>query len=469
MDKQIEVYDNTISARTYLSYIAEQAGGFACIGRDGKLYIKTIGENTAELPLKYFQEFTWGEKFKISRVMYEDGVQLFEKGDKTKNTLYISQDNMYIVSQEQIDSIYNMLNQLEIYSFEGNSIIDPSLDVGDILNIDGKNIIYQGSIQYAGKFKASISGKIQCKEKAETTTKVPSQKTINRRVQSTIDQIDGTITTLVEKQEDSQTKVNEITQSLEETKAKITQIENDTNSITEELEQKIDGVTNRLTQIGGNNLCFYSIEFWEETEKDAGINLEEFSETEFINNSRSGYGYIVNSGAAKQEIKVQNGVYTVSFKYRKIGNELTNGYIKINGDQYELESIKWQEFKKTIEIRMNKIDIEFEANADKTLYITDLLVNSGEEADVWTQNPNETRTDTITIGKGIKVESSATNTYTTIDSDGNRTFNKSTNKIVSEMTDKGIYTNEIECEGQAQIAGLLFRQINNQTWISSLL
>lgn len=55
MDKQIEVYDNTVSARTYLSYIAEQAGGFACIGRDGKLYIKTIGESTADLPLKYFQ------------------------------------------------------------------------------------------------------------------------------------------------------------------------------------------------------------------------------------------------------------------------------------------------------------------------------------------------------------------------------------------------------------------------------
>ena len=42
MNKEISVYDNTISARTYLSYIAEQAGGFAFIGRDGKLYIKSF-------------------------------------------------------------------------------------------------------------------------------------------------------------------------------------------------------------------------------------------------------------------------------------------------------------------------------------------------------------------------------------------------------------------------------------------
>ena len=42
MNKEIAVYDNTVSARTYLSYISEQAGGFAFIGRDGKLYIKSF-------------------------------------------------------------------------------------------------------------------------------------------------------------------------------------------------------------------------------------------------------------------------------------------------------------------------------------------------------------------------------------------------------------------------------------------
>lgn len=67
MNKEIAVYDNTVSARTYLSYIAEQAGGIAVIGRDGKLYIKTIGESSVTLPLKLFKTFKWGEKFKITR------------------------------------------------------------------------------------------------------------------------------------------------------------------------------------------------------------------------------------------------------------------------------------------------------------------------------------------------------------------------------------------------------------------
>lgn len=199
-DKEISVYDNSISARTYISYIAEQAGGFACIGRDGKLYIRTIGENTAELPIEYFQNFKWGTSFKISRIKYEDGTQIFEAGDETNNTVYINQENMYIVDQEQIDNIYNYLNGLEVYSFEGDSIIDPALDVGDILIIDGRKVIYQGSSQYVGRFKASISSKIQSKEKQETTTKTTSQKVINRRVQSQINQAEGQITQLTQEQ-----------------------------------------------------------------------------------------------------------------------------------------------------------------------------------------------------------------------------------------------------------------------------
>lgn len=218
MNKQIAVYDNTVSARTYLSYIAEQAGGFACIGRDGKLYIRIIGENTAELPLKYFQNFKWGEKFKISRVRYEDGVQLFENGDTTDNTVYINQDNMYIVDQEQIDNIYNEINGLEVYSFEGDSIIDPALDIGDILVIDNKKVIYQGSSKYAGKFKASISSKIQCKSKEETTARVPNQSTVNRRVQSQINQIDGTITLMAEETKQINELVDTISTNLSELK-----------------------------------------------------------------------------------------------------------------------------------------------------------------------------------------------------------------------------------------------------------
>lgn len=235
MSKQIAVYDNTVAARTYIGYIAEQAGGFACIGRDGKLYIRTIGESIAELPLSYFQNYSWGEKIKITRVRYEDGVQLFEIGDETGNTLYISQDNMYIVDQEQINNIYNQVKDLEVYSFEGDSIIDPALDIGDLLLIDGKYVIYQGSSEYKGKFKSSISSKIQCKAKEETTTRTASQKTINRKVQSQINQIEGTITQVVEEN-------NEFEQQLTQVEQTVDSISQNVGNIVD-YKRKVSGVT----------------------------------------------------------------------------------------------------------------------------------------------------------------------------------------------------------------------------------
>ncbi len=269
MSKQIAVYDNTISARTYLSYISEQAGGFACIGRDGKLYIKTIGEDKANLSIKYFQNFEWGEKFKISRVKYEDGVQLFEEGNETGNTVYINQDNMYIVDNEQIDNIYDKLNNLEVYSFEGDSIIDPALDVGDLLLIDNRYVIYQGSSQYAGKFKASISSKIQCKAKQETTTRTPSQKTINRRVQSQIDQQEGKITQLVQESNEYQEKITQIQQATDSIRQKVQDIVDFTREATQIsevyledtldsdnliLEFKVEGNTKNFVYLSPNDI-----------------------------------------------------------------------------------------------------------------------------------------------------------------------------------------------------------------------
>ena len=298
MNKEIAVYDSTISARVYLSYISEQAEGFACIGRNGKLYIKTIGETTATLPLKYFQNFKWGEKFKLTRVKYEDGIQLFEKGNTTGNTLYINQDNMFIVDQEQIDNIYDKIKDLEVYSFEGDSIIDPALDVGDILLIDNKKVIYQGSSQFCGKWKASISSKIQCKAKEETMSRTPSQKTMIRRVQSQIDQAEG-----------------KITQLAQETTEKIEQVQSQTDLNTDEIAKMGSTKTAEGTELNidaSKNPAH--IKIWGKTEQATrSRNLFDKSTTKigYAWTWQSGFparatGYLEVKTNVKYKIKVKN-------------------------------------------------------------------------------------------------------------------------------------------------------------------
>lgn len=195
------------------------------------MYIRTIGEESAELNIERFQDFTWGEEFKVSRVAYEDGIQDFKFGNKTNNTVWINPDNMYIVDEEQVENIYNSIKDFECYSFSGSTIIDPAYDVGDIVVIDGKKVIFQGDMEYVGKFKASISSKIQPKSKEETTVRNPSQKTVNRRVQSQIDQVEGKITQLVEETSEYDKKITKVEQDVEK-------IEQDVESIADFTREK---------------------------------------------------------------------------------------------------------------------------------------------------------------------------------------------------------------------------------------
>lgn len=466
-DKEIAVYDNTISARTYLAYIAEQAGSIAVIGRDGKLYIKQIGENVIDFNINLFRDYKWGDKFKVSKVSYEDGIQDYKFGDETEATVFIDQSNMYIVDNEQVENIYNQIKDFAIYSFEGETIIDPAYDIGDILVIDGKQILYQGELEYVGKFKANIKSKIQAKTEQESMQTKQDNSSKIKRVQSEINQIDGKITQLVEEQDEQSSKITNVITDVDGIHSTIENNQKNVENKLMELEQTIEGTSQTLTNKGGNNIFYYAKEFWNNGVENETANLEEYTDTEIQQKSVSSNGYIINSGISEQKQNIKKATYTISFNYRKT-IELAITYVLINDVRYDLNSTDWEEFVQTINIETNVIDIKFVSDTDEALKIFDLNGNIGNEKQVWTQNPNETRTDTVTIGKGIQVKSNSKNTYARFDADGNRIFNASTNEVVTALTDKGVETEEVKTK-VIQVGGILIQEIDNQTWLSSLL
>ncbi len=257
-DKQIAVYDNSVTARKYIGYIAESAGGFAFIGRDGKLYFRNIYQDKVELSIDLFGEYKWGEEFKISKVSYEDGTRSFKFGDDTNNNLWIDQDNVFIVDEEQTEKIYNNVKGLTINSFEGSSIIDPAIDIGDKIIIDGKPIVYQGEMILQGKFVAQFVSKIQIKQKEETTVKKESQKSINRKVKSEIDQIDGKITRLIQEQSETENKLTQVEQTVDGIAQRVEHMADVTNTVsgvrTITLENCVAGPLLELHIFGNNNV-----------------------------------------------------------------------------------------------------------------------------------------------------------------------------------------------------------------------
>lgn len=138
-------YDNTISGRQYIAYLAEQAGAIAIINRYGNLdfiYLSNLVEQ--EIPLQFVEKYENGDPIKISRVAYEDAKRKFEHPtieQSQYDTLYINSANPYISSQEQIDDIYDIVNNFEINSFKTGKILgNPAIDPYDIISVHDKSV-----------------------------------------------------------------------------------------------------------------------------------------------------------------------------------------------------------------------------------------------------------------------------------------------------------------------------------------
>ena len=166
---------------------------------------------------------------------------------------------MYIVDNEQVENIYNHIKNFEIYSFEGETIIDPSYDIGDILIIEGKRVIYQGESEYAGKFKANIKSKIQAKTEQESMQTKQNNTNRIKRVQSEINQIDGKIKQLVQETAEHEDKITQVEQDVDGITQKVENIVDTTRSVsglkTIKLEKCIKGYLIKL-RILGNNAVF---------------------------------------------------------------------------------------------------------------------------------------------------------------------------------------------------------------------
>lgn len=215
LENKIATYDSSITARQYIGYIAEMAGGFAYINRHGELSIKTfedISNIIEKLPKKQ-----WGDKHVISRVTFQDGLRNYTFGNNRYNTLIIDPNNLFVTTEDEIRNIYSTMKDLEFYSLKTEkSRANPALDVGDIVTIDGKKVIYQYDIELSGRFLGNIDSEVNIKAREDTTIKKENATSRLRKVQAIIDQINNEIYTVVEETGEKKSNITKLMQKLEE-------------------------------------------------------------------------------------------------------------------------------------------------------------------------------------------------------------------------------------------------------------
>lgn len=464
-----------LTYRDILDEIAAVAGGFIKIFNKD-LYVAYPTETGETIDENDLEKLTLGKKIGafnslvLCRSPQEDNIY-YPTNMKDEDRVSVRIDNNQIMDKNREDfivDIYNQINGLEYYVFEFTSFGFGYFEFGDIVtlkNLKGeefKTILFN----IVENINSGIKGKSYTEETNYSETKYEYATSIEKRLTNTeiiCNKQDNQIKLLIEQQGNNESKMNSITMDLESTELKIQNVENETKEQLESLKVTIEGLNNTVSTTGGDNNFAYA------SDNFSG-HIEEYSDTEIKNNSVSGLGYKIKVGTAKQTIQVKNGIYTISFLYKKLVT-LANGRVTINGKDYLLESTE-NNFKEkviTIEVTSNTIEFSIYSDTEDAFILCDLMCNLGNTKQTWTQNANETITDTVQIGKGIKVKSSTKNTELKADADGVRIDNVNTNETVAEFTDKGMETEEMIVRGKAQIAGMLVQQVGSQIWLSSLL
>ncbi|MEI3530069.1 MAG: hypothetical protein V8Q75_03215 [Bacilli bacterium] len=236
---------------------------------------------------------------------------------------------------------------------------------------------------------------------------------------------------------------------------------NDLNNKVVKIETTINGTVNTISSSGGSNILKNPIgnfnnDYWE------GTGAESYTDTHIQNKTGQRCCWLLNNGSHKQIIQTKNGNFTLSFMFEKI-IELANIQLKINNVSYEIK----EETSITFNVTDNNITIEFISDVNKSAYVMNLMLNEGTIAQVYSNNPNETITDTVKIGKGIQISATGANTELDAQADGIRIKNTMANETKTEFTDKGTKTDELEAN-KATIAKILIADTGDQTWINRL-
>lgn len=430
-DVIVDVYDNTIKAKTYISFLAERAGGYAKITRDKKLVIRQFNElDTHELPLDKMGDFETDKLKTITKVIYENATQKFEAGDNTGETVFLSSESPFTCSQEEVDNIYQIVNGLQFQSLDVKIWGDPAIDTGDIIKVNNIISFAQKKWSFGNGFYGNYKTTLKKSDKMSNVEKISNSKKI-KKLQSQLDEETGKISLLTQVTNNNSTELSNLVMQTNSIESTVKKVEEDSNENYNKILQDIEKLMVSMQNTGGSNLIKNSVMFaydtnnnpsdWEASETG---DIQMQSSAEALNGgSASGHVFILKDKTVKQRIYVKpdsNDVpedektyYTFSTKIKK--NTVGTCYIKLSNtnEEYTIELKDGESsFYGDYEIKellptMNYYDIEFYGSSEAEATFTDNMFSVGRYKTQWTQANGEIMNTQVNINlNGVLVKSS---------------------------------------------------------------
>ncbi|MEI3530691.1 MAG: hypothetical protein V8Q75_06525 [Bacilli bacterium] len=449
-----DLYSNLdYTYRDIMDELAQVTASSICINNDDMVEVRYITDTSDEIDEEYFKDknVKFGEKYGpinsivLSRSAESDNIYLQDETSVSENGLCEVKiiDNQIMNFNNRNDylpAILEKLNGLEYYinDFTSTGVLYYELCDKYISRI-GENTYTCVLFNDEPKISQGLIENIYTEKPQDSVTDYSKSDKTDRKINQLYiiaDKQNQTITQVVSKTTDLSNEIVKI-------------------------ETTINGTVNTISSSGGSNLLRNPIgnfnnDYWE------GNGAESYTDTHIQNKTGQRCCWLLNSGNHKQSLQTKNGNFTFSFMFEKL-IELSNIQLKINDVLYEIKD----ETSITFNVTDNNITIEFIGDVNKCAYLMNLMLNEGTIAQVYSNNANETITDTVKIGKGIKISATGANAELDAQADGIRIKNTITNETKTEFTDKGTKTDELEAN-KATISKLLIADVGNQTWINRL-
>lgn len=223
LNKKAQWIDTTIIMRDYIGWIAELSGTNALINESNTLIFRNLF--TADHDIEFTSDFEKTNLITISRVAYDDGVNLIASGNDTGKTIYIDANNSYCDSQTYTDAILAKYNGQSFYGMSGlKTFGKDTIKLGDTATYDGnKCIVLSIKRKYVGtQSVVELDGEVALKNVDSVVTKV-SDKVRIKRLQVKVDQDANKLEIVAKNLEDAKGDVGNL--QIETNKIK-TQVEN---------------------------------------------------------------------------------------------------------------------------------------------------------------------------------------------------------------------------------------------------
>ena len=234
LNKKAQWIDTTIIMRDYIGWIAELSGTNALINESNTLVFRNLF--TADHDIEFTSDFEKTDLITISRVAYDDGVNLIASGNDTGKTIYIDANNSYCDSQTYTDAILAKYNGQSFYGMSGlKTFGKDTIKLGDTATYDGnKCIVLSIKRKYVGtQSVVELDGEVALKNVDSVVTKV-SDKVRIKRLQVKVDQ--------------DANKLEIVAKNLEDAKGDVGNLQVETNKIKSQVENISAGTVSSTKQ-----------------------------------------------------------------------------------------------------------------------------------------------------------------------------------------------------------------------------